>query len=241
MRLLHLSPPVVMNLKKIRRLMTKYGLKCPIRKPNPYRLRSHVGEANYVAPNLLNREFRLHGPRAVLLTDITYLPYGDDKVAYMSTILDAYTKQLLAYVVSDSLQVDFVLETINNLVRDHGVSLNSETLINSDQGVQYRSLKFIQLIKDVDLRQSMSRKANCWDNAPQESFFGHMKDEINIRHCKTYEDVVKVISEWADYYNTDRYQWNLARLSPNEFYEYCLTGVYPLTIPPAKGCGSDEE
>ena len=68
-----------------------------------------------------------------------------------------------------------------------------------------------------------------------------MKDEINIRHCKTYEDVVKVISEWADYYNTDRYQWNLARLSPNEFYEYCLTGVYPLTIPPAKGCGSDEE
>ena len=241
MRLLHLSPPVVMNLKKIRRLMTKYGLKCPIRKPNPYRLRSHVGEANYVAPNLLNREFRLHGPRAVLLTDITYLPYGDDKVAYMSTILDAYTKQLLADVVSDSLQVDFVLETINNLVRDHGVSLNSETLINSDQGVQYRSLKFIQLIKDVDLRQSMSRKANCWDNAPQESFFGHMKDEINIRHCKTYEDVVKVISEWADYYNTDRYQWNLARLSPNEFYEYCLTGVYPLTIPPAKGCGSDEE
>ena len=64
--------------------------------------------------------------------------------------MDAYTKQLLAYVVSDSLQVDFVLETINNLVRDHGVSLNSETLINSDQGVQYRSLKFIQLIKDVD-------------------------------------------------------------------------------------------
>lgn len=194
-----------------------------------------------MAPNLLNREFRLHGPRAVLLTDITYLPYGDDKIAYMSTILDAYTKQLLAYVVSDSLQVDFVLETINNLVRDHGVSLNSETLINSDQGVQYRSLKFIQLIKNVDLRQSMSRKANCWDNAPQESFFGHMKDEINIRHCKTYEDVVKVISEWADYYNTDRYQWNLARLSPNEFYEYCLTGVYPLTIPPAKGCGSDDE
>lgn len=59
--------------------------------------------------------------------------------------------------------------------------------------------------------------------------------------CWRSEDVVKVISEWADYYNTDRYQWNLARLSPNEFYEYCLTGVYPLTIPPAKGCGSDEE
>ena len=143
MRLLHMAPPVNMNVKKIRRLMQKYGLKCPVRKANPYRRMARAMETSYVAPNLLNREFRQHGPRGVLLTDITYLLYGDGKKCYMSTIIDAFTKQLLAWVCSESLQVDFVLETVNDLVRDHGISLQSETLINSDQGSHYKSLKFI--------------------------------------------------------------------------------------------------
>jgi len=112
MRLLHLNPPVVMNIKKIRRLMKKYRLKCPVRKPNPYRQLLNAMRTNSVAPNLLNREFREHGPRVVLLTDITYLNYGDSRRCYMATILDAYTKQLLAYTVSSSLEVDFVLETV---------------------------------------------------------------------------------------------------------------------------------
>lgn len=76
----------------------------------------------------------------------------------------------------------------------------------------------------------MSRKANCWDNAPQESFFGHMKDEIDLSQCKTFEQVKIVIDDWVYYYNKDRYQWQLAKLSPNEFYEYIRTGIYPLDI-----------
>jgi len=139
-----------------------------------------------VAPNLLNREFRAHGPRKVLLTDITYLFFGDYQKCYLSTILDAYTKEILAYAVSDSLEVDFVLETVNMLLGNHCLSLQAETLINSDQGSHYTSYKFIQIIKDANLRQSMSRRANCWDNAPQESFFGHMKDEINVHGCGTH-------------------------------------------------------
>lgn len=231
MRLLHRKPAVVMNIKKIRRIMNKYGLKCPIRKANPYRRMAKALKTSNVAPNLLNREFREHGVRKVLLTDITYLPYGEGR-SYLSTILDAYTRQLLAYVVSPSLEVDFVLKTVNNLVRDHSISLQAETLINSDQGCHYTSHKFIQIIKDADLRQSMSRRANCWDNAPQESFFGHMKDEIDLTGCQTHKQVVAVIDDWADYYNNDRYQWELVRLSPNEFYEYAKTGMYPLGNPP---------
>jgi putative transposase len=91
MRFLHMKPPVNMNVKKIRRLMQKYGLKCPVRKANPYRRMAKAMETSYVAPNLLNREFRQHGPRKVLLTDITYLLYGDGKKCYMSTIIDAFT------------------------------------------------------------------------------------------------------------------------------------------------------
>lgn len=234
MQMVHWDPPVVMNVKKIRRLMEKYNLKCPIRKANPYRRMAKAFETNHVAPNLLNREFRQHGPRKVLLTDITYLLHGSGMKSYMATVIDAFTKQLLAYVVSDSLQVDFVLETVEILIRDHGLSLYATTLINSDQGSHYKSVKFIQLIKDSELRQSMSRKANCWDNAPQESFYGHMKDEIDISHCPTLEDVKAVIDDWANYYNNERYQWGLARLSPNEYYRYIQTGKYPLGIPVPK-------
>jgi transposase InsO family protein len=235
MRLLHMDPPIHMNIKKIRRLMNKYGLRCPIRKANPYRRMAKALRTSNVAPNLLNREFETRGPRAVLLTDITYIINGRAPRCYMSTIIDAFTKELLSWVLSESLEIDFVLETVNRLIADHGISLTSETLINSDQGSHYTSIQFIKLINDSELRQSMSRRANCWDNAPQESFYGHMKDEIDISGCTTFDEIQQVISHWAGYYNNERYQWDLARLSPKEYYKYLVTGAYPLTIPKANG------
>lgn len=227
MRLLHRSPPVKMNVKKIQRLMRKYGLLCPIRKANPYRRMAASLKTNTYAENLVKREFEEHGARKILLTDITYLPY-QDTFAYLSTVIDAFTKQVLAYVLSDNLKLDFVLLTIEQLVENHGISLSSETIIHSDQGVHYTSYKFIEIVTNSNLRQSMSRRGNCWDNAPQESFFGHMKDEIDLSNCMCFNDVKMLIDDWIDYYNNDRYQWQLAKLSPNEYYEYITTGVYPL-------------
>ena len=229
MRLIHLEPPIQMNVKKIRRLMKKYNLFCPIRKANPYRRMAKALRTNNVADNLLQCEFTEHGPRFVLLTDITYIPF-DGHFFYLSTIMDAYTKQALSYMLSESLELDFVLETVNLLMNTHGISLQAETLIHSDQGCHYTSYKFIQLIKDSNLRQSMSRRGNCWDNAPQESFFGHMKDEIDLSNCRDFCDVKYKIDDWIDYYNNDRYQWQLAKLSPNEFYQFITTGNYPLAI-----------
>lgn len=227
MNLLHQKPPIIMNLKKIRRLMKKYSLICPIRKANPYRQMAKALKTNTVTENILNREFTAHGPRKVLLTDITYIPY-ENIFCYLSTVIDAYTKQVLAYVLSESLEVDFVLETVNLLIEQHGISLQSETLIHSDQGFHYTCYSFINLVKDKGLRQSMSRRGNCWDNAPQESFFGHMKDEIDLSQCKTFKDVEIIVNDWIDYYNNERYQWQLAKLSPNEYYQYITTGIYPL-------------
>ena len=86
--------PVRMNLKKIRRLMKKFGLKCPIRKYNPYRRMASRMRTSRIASNVLERKFREYGPRMVLLTDITYMPYNG-RFAYLSTILDAYTKQVI--------------------------------------------------------------------------------------------------------------------------------------------------
>ena len=234
MALLHMEPPVVMNLKKIRRLMDKFNLSCPYRGPNPYRRMAKALKTSNVADNLLQREFEAYGPRIVLLTDITYLPYNGT-FAYLSTVLDAFTKQILSYVLSPSLEVDFVLETINKLVEDHGVSLQAETIIHSDQGCHYTSHKFINILYDKKLRQSMSRRGNCWDNAPQESFFGHMKDHIKpkLAECTAFADVQVIIDDYIDYYNNRRYQWHLAKLSPNEFYKFVTTGEYPLDIPNA--------
>lgn len=232
MALLHMDPPVIMNLKKIRRLMDKFNLSCPIRKANPYRRMAKAMKTSNVAENLLNREFECYGPRIVLLTDITYLPYNGT-FAYLSSILDAFTKQILAYVVSDSLEVDFVLETVNQLIDNHGISFQSETIIHSDQGCHYTSYSFISILKDKNLRQSMSRRGNCWDNAPQESFHGHMKDHIKkkIAMCTEFIEVKVIVDEYMDYYNNRRYQWELAKLSPNEFYQFYTTRIYPLNIP----------
>lgn len=229
MRLMHMNPPIVMNVKKIRRLMKKYGLVCNIRKANPYRRMAKAIKTNNVADNLVKREFEKHGPRKILLTDITYIPF-DGRFCYLSTILDAFTKQILSYVLSESLEVDFVLETVRQMLEKHQVSLTAKTIIHSDQGCHYTSCSFIQLVKDKGLRQSMSRRGNCWDNAPQESFFGRMKDHIGdkLKECTMYCEVLAVIDDWMDYYNNDRYQWELAKLSPNEYYQYITTGTYPI-------------
>ena len=230
MHLLHQNPPVIMNIKKIRRLMKKYNLFCPIRKANPYRKMAKALKTNNVADNLVNREFKEHGPRMILLTDITYIIYNNNNKCYLSTILDAFTKEILSYVLSESLEIDFVLETVNQLIDKHGISLTTKTLVHSDQGCHYTSYSFIQILKDKELRQSMSRKGNCWDNAPQESFFGHMKDEIDLSKCEVFTDVKTVVDNWMDYYNNERYQWDLAKLSPCEYYKYITTGEYPIKV-----------
>lgn len=227
MHLLHQEPQVIMNPKKISRLMHKYGLLCPIRKANPYRRMAAALKTSNYADNLVKREFEEHGPRMILLTDITYLPYNGT-FAYLSTIIDAFTKQVLSYVISNNLKVDFVLQTVEQLVEKHGISLMKETIIHSDQGVHYSSYSFIEIVNNFGLRQSMSRRGNCWDNAPQESFFGHMKDEIDISQCTCFDEVKDIIDDWIDYYNNERYQWQLAKLSPNQYYNYITTGKYPL-------------
>ena len=79
------------------------------------------------------------------------------------------------------------MKSVDRLIEDHGISLSTETLIHSDQGCHYTCYRFIQIVKDAELRQSMSRLGNCWDNAPQESFFGHIKDEIYISGCERFQ------------------------------------------------------
>jgi putative transposase len=208
---------IIMNLKKIRRVMKKFGLLCPIRKANPYRRMAKALKTSNVAPNKLERQFKKGQPNQNLLTDITYLVYDMNKRAYLSGVKDGVTNEMHAYQLSKSLDITFVEDTMKQLEM---IQLHPQALINSDQGCHYTSMAFQRCVKQLGLEQSMSRRGNCWDNAPIESFFGHMKDEINLLDCKTFEDVIKAIDEYMDYYNNYRYQWNLKRMSPKEYGDY---------------------
>ena len=107
-------------------------------------------------------------------------------------------------------------------MKKRNFTLHKDALIHSDQGSHYTSPKFQKLLKHYNLGQSMSRRGNCWDNAPQESFFGHMKDEIDYKSCTTLSQLEKVIDKYMKYYNNHRYHWNLKKLTPVEYRNQLL-------------------
>lgn len=214
---------IIMNRKKIQRIMRKYNIICPIRKANPYRRMAKATKEHRVVPNKLNRVFKQNIPGKIMLTDITYMPYGNNKMAYLSTIKDSSTNEILAYNLSSSLSLDIVTETIDKLIKLRPFRLHKDAFIHSDQGSHYTSPIFQKLLKENNLGQSMSRRGNCWDNAPQESFFGHMKDEIDYKNCNTIEELRILIDDYMDYYNNDRCQWNLKKLTPVQYRNQLLS------------------
>lgn len=213
---------ITMNRKKIQRIMRKYNIICPIRKANPYKRIAKATKEHTVVPNILSREFKQNIPGKVMLTDITYMPYGNNKMAYLSTIKDSSTNEILAYNLSNSLAIDIVLDTVNKLFKLKSFKLHKNAFIHSDQGSHYTSPIFQKLLKKNNIGQSMSRRGNCWDNAPQESFFGHMKDEIDYKNCTTIEELKILIDDYIDYYNNDRCQWNLKKLTPVQYRNQLL-------------------
>lgn len=213
---------VVFNLKRIRRIMKKYAIICPIRKANPYKRMMKATQEHRVHPNLLNREFKQNIPYKVLLTDITYLFYGKGKKAYLSTIKDASTNEILAYHVSDRITMDIATDTLKKLKRNRKIKFAKGAFIHSDQGTHYTHPDFQKLVKKYNLGQSMSRRGNCWDNAPQESFFGHFKDEAYIKPCQTLDELKREIKEYMTYYNQYRYQWDLKKMTPVQYRDHLL-------------------
>ena len=213
---------IVYNLKRIRRIMKKYDIICPYRKANPYKRIAKATKEHSTVENKLNRNFKVGKAGEILLTDITYLFYGNSEKCYLSAIKDAVTNEVPVWHLSSSLGLDISLQTIKKLKRNKNIKLSSEAYIHSDQGVHYTSPTFQKLLKKNKLGQSMSRRGNCWDNAPQESFFGHMKDEIDLSKCNTFKDVFKEIKRYMNYYNNHRYQWGLKKMTPVQYRNHLI-------------------
>lgn len=202
--------------------MAKYHLVTTIRKSNPYRKMAKATQEHLTCPNLLNREFQQDEPGKVLLTDVTYLYYGNEQKAYLSCVKDVATKEILAYYLSKSLEMSLVYKTLDRLGKAVGHRFHPYAMLHSDQGFHYTHPEFQKRVRELNVTQSMSRKGNCWDNAPMESFFGHFKDLSEYESCNTFEELKDEVDRVIEEYNCHRYQWGLKKMTPVQYRGHLL-------------------
>ncbi len=212
---------VIMNHKKIQRIKIKYQLFTKIRKINPYKAIMKKTMEHRVFENVLNREFKQSTPYKVFGTDITYIPFNH-RMAYLSIIKDFASGEIIAWNMSQHLDMSIVMDTIEDMLRNPSVPMLSDALIHSDQGFHYTSPQYIHTIQKLDMVQSMSRKGCCIDNAPTESFFGHFKDDVDYKSCKTFEELKEMVGSYISYYNNDRQQWDLKKMTPVSYRNHLL-------------------
>lgn len=214
---------ICMNHKKVIRIMRKYNLTCKIRKTKSYKNSYVVNREENTYPNLLNTVFDSKTPNKIFHTDITYIKFGFGQyTAYLSAIKDQASKEIVAYKVSNSLEIPIVLDTLKNLEQNKNTISFDKVIIHSDQGAHYTSKKYRNEVNRLGLTASMSRRGKCVDNSPIETFFGHMKDEINFSTIRTYEEVEYVINRYINYYNTNRPQWKLKKMTPEKYRNHLL-------------------
>lgn len=198
------------NPKTVLRIMQKYNLLSQVRRYRAYR---HFGEHLHKYPNILNREFTAAKPNEKWVTDISYI-HTKQGVLYLSMIRDLYDNSIIAYKTGTEQTVNLVLETIKLAKKNEVVT--AELQLHSDQGFQYTSKAYFNLIKEYNITPSMSRRGNCYDNAMAENFFGILKSEcINRRKISTFVEARCLINEYIDFYNNERIQLK-TKLTPHE-------------------------
>ncbi len=209
-----------LNHKKIQRIMRKYGLVAKVRRKNPYKAMMKKNLEHRIFPNKLRRAFHQIIPFKVFCTDITYIPLLH-RFAYLSAIKDVATGEVVAWNITLHMEISLVTDTIKNMKLESYENI----LIHSDQGFHYTNPTYIEIVKELEMIQSMSAKGTCIDNAPIESFFGHMKDELDYKSCTSFEELRSKVAEYMQYYNHERKQWTRKKMTPVEYREHLLAQV----------------
>ena len=194
---------IIFNHKKVLRLMKKYELLSVIRKKDPYSKIRKATQEHRTCKNILNRKFRWLKPFNKLWTDITYIDLNW-KWCYLSIIKDIISWEILSAQISNNIWLWFFQDSLKDLEKFD----IKWAIIHSDQWFHYTHPSFHIKIKELWMVQSMSRKWNCIDNSPTESFFGHLKDEIDTSNCNNFKELEKYIENYIFYYNNKRPQWN---------------------------------
>lgn len=172
-------------------------------------------EISKVASNIVNRNFRPKQKNRIWSIDIIYVPQGDGANSYLFAIKDLYDKSIIDYEVSRTMSIPFVLKALKRAIKDNDIS---NLIIHSDQGIHFTCRQYIDLLEDNNITISHSRKRNCHDNAPIESFFAlYKKEALWLIKPYNYEGAKNQIDEFMLYYNQKRIQIGLNGKTPSEF------------------------
>ena len=202
------------NRNTVQRIMQKFHLQCKVKRKKKWKSQ---GESVIIAPNLLDRDFTAIQPNTKWVTDITYIQYGP-RTLYLSTIMDLYNNEIVAYSLDDHQQTSLVLDTLRKAIANRN---NPEgVIVHSDQGSVYTSYAYQKELTERRLTSSMSRRGNCWDNAVIESFHSSLKSEEFMYtrfNSITEKEVIERINRYMKFYNEERIQEKLDYHAPKEY------------------------
>ena len=197
------------NHKTVLRIMNEIGLKSKIRVK---KYRSYKGQQGKIAKNLLKRNFKATKPCQKWVTDVTEFSIRGKKI-YFSPILDLFNGEIVSYNLSEQPNFEQTMDMLSRALKR--LPSAARPILHSDQGWQYQMKQYQATLRERKIKQSMSRKGNCLDNAAMESFFGTLKSELF--YLKKYDSITalkKDIISYIDYYNNDRIKLKLKGLSP---------------------------
>ena len=198
-----------LNHKTVQRLMKAMGLVCRVRMK---KYRSYKGEVGKLAPNLLNRNFEAEKPNQKWVTDVTEFSLLGQKL-YLSPILDLCSRDIVSYTLSDRPVLSMVTGMLKKAFRK--ISKNTQLILHTDQGWQYQHKLYQGMLQAKGIRQSMSRKGNCLDNAVMENFFGLLKTELlYLQEFESIQHFKRELVDYLDYYNNRRIKAKLKGLPP---------------------------
>lgn len=208
---------IIMNHKKVLRIMRENSLLCTKfhRKSRSYR--SFKGEVGKIANNLVDRNFKVNKLNEVWVSDVTEFKIkGTEKRLYLSPVMDLYNSEILSFSLSTSPTVAFTNQSLERalkkLPKDH------QLILHTDQGFHYQHQSWVDTLEKNNIKQSMSRRGNCLDNAPMENFFGLLKQEMY--YGETFKSIIELkeaIIKYIDWYNKKRIKIKLNGLSPVEY------------------------
>jgi len=192
------------NHKTVWKLMREMGLKSKQKRKS---YRSYKGTIGRVADNIINRDFNALRPLEKIATDITQINIGEKKL-YMSALLDMHNGEISSYTLSEHPNLELVMSMMREFIGKNRIT--HPLILHSDQGWHYQHQNFCKILMDNNIKQSMSRKGNCYDNAMMESFFGTMKSELlYCRRFKSIYEFADALKEYVDYYNNERIKLRL--------------------------------
>lgn len=208
---------VVVNHKTVEKLMQQSGIKSLVRAK---KYRSYRGQAGKIAPNILKRDFTATLPNQKWATDVTeFLICGQKQ--YLSPVIDLYNGEIISYTISQTPNLLMVTSMLDKAVK---IKRKGDNLtLHSDQGWQYQHFNYQNMLKEIGIRQSMSRKGNCLDNAVIENFFGILKSELlYLQKFCSMEEFVKQLKEYIHYYNNHRIKAKLKGMSPVKYRTHSI-------------------